>query len=156
MAILKRFKQALGIEGLKIQLIVDEAYDPKSEHIEAVIELETINKVTIQRIEIKLMEKYERGRKDNKLIDEMVIGQVVLKGPMKLNEKEVRKVEFKLPFDLVKSPMDALQDQNIFYKGLIKLAKFAKGVKSKYTIEAIAKVKGTVLDASDKIEIKFN
>jgi len=156
MAILKRFKQALGIEGLKIQLLLEEVNKFNEEAIEGTISLETINKLTVQKIDIQLKEKYQRGRKDNKLIDEMVIGKLTLKGPIKLNANEVLSVPFRLEYDIVKSPMDALEEQNIFYKGLIKLAKYAKGVKSKYTIEATAKVKGTVLDAVDKVEVKFS
>ena len=152
---LKRFKKVLGIEGLKISVFVHPIDVKFPETINGSIELNTLTDVIVQNIEIKLIEKYERGRKDNKLIDEMVIGQTVLKGKLKLKKDERKNVDFELKYTMSESPMDALEKENLFYKGFVKLAKLAKGVKSSHRIEATAKVKGTVLDAVDNINIEL-
>lgn len=149
MPILNRFKKALGIEGLKIELILNDQYAKKDGVIEGQLKLDTINSLVVQKIDIILNEKYQRGRKDNKLIDEMTIGKMTLKGPMKLGAKQSKLIDFKLPFEIIKSPMDQLEQENIFYKGIVRLAKLAKGAKSSYKVEAKVKVEGTVLDAVD-------
>jgi len=51
--------------------------------------------------------------------------------------------------------MDFLEKKNFFYKGVVKAAKFFKGVKSSYRLEATADVKGTKLDPVDSKTLKF-
>jgi len=50
----------------------------------------------------------------------------------------------------MKSEMDDMGDKNILLGGLVKTAKWIRGVNSEYTIIAEAKVKGVALDPFDK------
>jgi hypothetical protein len=50
--------------------------------------------------------------------------------------------------------MDVFGDRNAVFKGVASAAKFVKGVKSVYRIEAEAEVKGTALNPFDTKEVK--
>ena len=70
-----KVKKILGIEGVKVEVFCDDKISLKSEIIEGEIKLKTKTDSTIEAIHIKLIEKYSRGRNDDKLIDEYVLGE---------------------------------------------------------------------------------
>ncbi len=151
---LKRFKKVLGIEGVKVELVLDEKYK-NTGLLQGQIKLTSLSDQTVKDVTIKLIEKYKRGRKKAQLIDEYPIGKLILEGPIKIAKDEERILDFELDYKLGESPMDFLERKNFFYKGVVKAAKLLKGVKSTYRIEAQADVRGTKFDPSDSKEISF-
>jgi sporulation-control protein spo0M len=154
-AMLKRFKKVLGIEGARIELLVDERYAKSSLKIKGKINITSLSGQVINSIHIKLLEKYKRGRKKNILIDEYVIGELILPERIEIAKDEMKEIDFTLEFIDGESPMDFLEKKNFFYKGIVKAAKFVKGVNSTYRVEATADVKGTKLDPVDSKPIKL-
>ena len=152
---LSRFKKVLGIEGVKVELLLDEEYRNTGTLTGQVL-LTSLSDQTVKSISIKLVEKYKRGRKEAQLIDEYPIGQLKLNGPVKIKKDEEKVLDFELSYKLGESPMDFLEQKNFFYKGVVKAAKFLKGVKSTYRIEATADVKGTKLHPADSQVVKFD
>jgi len=153
---LRRFKKVLGIEGARIELSVKDSYPKASLKIEGQISISSLSDQFINSITIKLLEKYKRGRKKNVLIDEYVIGELVLDQKIKISKNEEQLIDFTLEFVDGESPMDFLAKKNFFYRGIVKAAKFAKGVSSSYRIEATADVKGTKLDPVDTKTVILN
>ncbi len=151
---LSRFKKVLGIEGVKIKLLLEEEYS-NTGTLEGQISLTSLSDQTVKEVSIKLIEKYKRGRKDKQLIDEYPIGQLTLKGPVRISKDEEKILDFSLEYKLGESPMDFLEQKNFFYKGVVKAAKLLKGVKSTYRVEATADVRGTKLDPVDTQVIKI-
>lgn len=143
---LGKVKQYLGIEGIKISLEIPDIIDKRAGFIEGNIVLTSKNTQTAKAFEIRLIEKYYRGRRKSKLINEYEVGRINLKKNVIVSANTTEKVPFKLPFDLNESRMDQLERQYFLLKGLIKLAKFGNAVKSEYRIEAEADVVGTALD----------
>ena len=152
---LGKVKDILGIEGVKIEIICPDVVPDGIDKIDGMIKLTTVREQEVKGIEIKLIEKYARGRKDNRLIDEYVLGEFIINKSVKVSPDEEQLINFSMDFTRAKSAMDKLQDDSIVYRGLISVAKFFKKVKSSHRLEGIAKVKGTKLNPSAKKIIKI-
>jgi hypothetical protein len=148
-------KKILGIEGVKIDVEIREPAKKSEAKINGVVKLTTLNTNKVTGIAIKLVEKYTRGRKDSKLIDEYTIGFVDLDEVFEVQKNDNVEIPFELPFKLYQSEMDKMQGSNFFAAGLVLLAKKAKGVKSEYRLEAEAYVTGTKLNPLCKKEIEL-
>ena len=142
---IKRLKNMLGIESVKVALEIPQEIEKKDQNIKGEIILTTQSDADVESISIKLIEKYTRGRKEGKLIDEYVISKILVNEKVSIAKGEEIKLPFDLPFKIVKSQMDELQDNNFFNGFLIGLAKKVKGVKSEYRILAEVNIKGTAL-----------
>ena len=151
---LKKIKDILGIEGVKIALQVPEELDIDSGLLSGKIIMNSQSEKTVSNISLKLIEKYRRGRKDAKLINEYLLGSIDIELNLTIKPNEEEVLKFDLPFNLMKSEMDQLED-NLVFKPFIKLAKKFKNVKSEYKVTATATIKGTRLDAIAESKIKL-
>ena len=135
---------------------LDSLFANVTDVIEGQINLLAKGDSKVQQLQFKLIEKYKRGRKDSKLIDEYVLGNLIINGPVDLKKGDTKQLNFKLPYNLNNSEMDRLSRSNFMMKGIIGVAKFLKGAKSIYRIECICIVEGTKLNphASTEILIK--
>jgi len=151
-----RFKKVLGIEGVKIKLKLNSPYRITDKFIDGVVILDSKSDAIVQHIQVQLIEKYERGRRDKKLINDYIIGNLEFTDKIIVKKDQQVEIPFKLDFIVAESPMDNVAKDSIFYKGVVSLAKMIKGVKSSYSISAKVKTKGTKLDAvySEPIVIK--
>ncbi len=145
-----KVKRWLGIEGVKLELILPEEVKQKSGLVEGSVRVSSMDEHLVTEISIVLIERYTRGSKNEKLIDEYELGKIVLEQEVNIPANEAVEIDFQLPFSVVKSDMDEIQDRNIIFGGLIKTAKWMTGVKSEYRIEAEASVAGTALNPFDK------
>ncbi len=143
---LGKLKNILGIEGVKINLLLDDPIMRSEEAIFGDIVLSSLSSQVIQSIELKFIERYHRGRKENKLIDEYELGAMIISDTYHIVKGEEIKIPFTLPYVHVQSEMDKIADTNFISKGIVFVAKSLKGVKSEYRLIAKAKIKGTTLD----------
>lgn len=148
-----QIKRILGIEGVKIDVEVNQPVKLHSGILNGKVRLITIMDSEVSNINIRLIEKYHRGRKKDKLIDEYTVGTMDLSEGFSLKKDEIIEIPFELPFKYYQSEMDKIQDKNFLAAGIVKMAKFIKGVKSEYRIEAEATVKGTKLNPVSKKDI---
>lgn len=144
---LKKIKDILGIEGVKLALEVAEEYSKSKGVIEGTIVISSQSTKTIKSITLSLIEKYGRGRKDEKLINEYLLGSIELDSDLTIEPDKTEKIDFVLPYNLMLSEMDQLEKSNFLLKPFVKLAKTLKNVKSDYKIKVSAQIKGTKLDA---------
>jgi len=150
-----RVKKWLGIEGVKLEIVVAPEQRQKLQQIEGRIRFQSLNTQTVSGIRIALVEKYTRGRGKDKLIDEYELGEISIDQTFEVPAEEIVEVPFTLPYKLVKSEVDQFGDRNFLYGGLAKAAKAIQAVRSDYRIEAEAKVKGVALNPFDKKFIKL-
>lgn len=148
-----KVKQWFGVEGVKVELMLPEAANRAENELKGQLKFSTMNEQTVSGIEVKLIEVYSRGRKKNKLTTEYTIGEITLNETFDVVPDKPIVLNFTLPFELLQSEMDELEDSNFFYKGIAKLAKYSRGVQSVYRVEVQANVKGTRLNPFDKKEI---
>ncbi|MBK8700068.1 MAG: sporulation protein [Saprospiraceae bacterium] len=151
-----QIKKVLGIEGVKINVEVIQPVISSEKFLRGFIKLTTLRESRVEKISLKLVEKYYRGRREDKLINEYKVGEITLENGVDLKKDEIVEIPFELPFKIYQSQMDVMQEGNFFISGLVKLAKKIKGVKSEYHLEAEAFVKDTKLNPHCKQQILMN
>lgn len=153
---LNKFKNWLGIEGLKIELLIPETIEKGSGFVDGRVVFNTKQMQTISGIRIQIFEKYTRGRGKEVKVDEFEIGSISFDQELEIKAFQETHIDFALPFKLSLSSMDEFENKNIFSKGIVKAAKAIHQVKSEYKVVATAQVKGTALDPFDEkwIEIQ--
>ncbi len=147
---LGKVKRWLGIEGVKIEMLLPDEITGESGVIVGKLKFESMHLQTVTRIRLILTEKYIRGRWKNKLTDQYKIGELEINKPIEVPAHEIVVIDFVLPFTLVKSDMDELGDKNFVLRQIVGAAKALKNVRSEYYVEAEAAVKGTALNPFDK------
>ncbi|MEM9917600.1 MAG: sporulation protein [Bacteroidota bacterium] len=147
---LRKVKKWLGIEGVKLELLIPEEISRDTKVLNGKIRLYSMNAQTVSQIVIKFVERYSRGRKSEKMTDEYQLGEISLVELVEVPADEAVEIDFKLPFAIVKSEMDELQDKNLLMNGIVKAAKWMNNVESEFRVEAEADVRGTALNPFDK------
>lgn len=150
-----KVKKWLGIEGVKLELILEEDAATQPGMVSGLIRFTSMHSQVVTKIKVVFIEKYSRGRGKEKLVDEYELGSLELQEDIDVPAGEMVDVEFALKYKLVRSEMDELQQSNFLLSPLIKAAKSLNAVKSEYRIEAEAKVKGTALNPFDRKEVKI-
>jgi len=150
---LKKVKDWLGIEGVKVDLDVTEEFKLKDKFIEGTITITSQSDQYVEKATISLKEKYKRGRRKSKLIDEYELGKQEVTLNKSISKDEIIEKAFKLEFSPIKSPMDRWGDKNILYRGLSSLAKLAKNAHSTYIVIVEITVKGNKLKPYRKMEV---
>ncbi len=145
-----KVKKWLGIEGVKLELILPEEISERTGLVKGDIRFTSMNDQTVTYVRIIMVEKFSRGRGEEKLVDEYELGNIEMKKNIEIPANESVEITFELPFQLMKSEMDEMENQNIFMGGIVKAAKWIRGAKSEFRIIAEAKVKGVALDPFDK------
>ncbi|MEM7105891.1 MAG: sporulation protein [Bacteroidota bacterium] len=153
--VFKRVKQWLGIEGVKLEIVLPEEVYKSSGEVTGQLKFKTMNTQQIRYIKIALIEKYTRGRRKNKRIDEYLLGEIELEESFMVYPEEEKFIDFELSFSLVMSNMDAKQHRGGLGGGVAQFLKWTAGAKSEYRIEAEAKVAGTALSPFDKKPVTF-
>lgn len=143
---LKKIKDLLGIEGVKIGLEFDDPIQRSEGAVFGHVILSSLSDQTVAGIEIKLVEKYQRGRKESRLIDEYELGKIYLSEKIDLVRGQEVKIPFTLPYNEIKSEMDSFGDKNFISRGISAFAKALKGVRSDFKVVAKANVAATTLD----------
>ncbi len=151
----RKVKNWLGIEGVKIELDIPEVASSGMGYLPGKIRFLSKTNQTIEKVQLKLIERYVRGRGDEKKIDEYQLGQMTLSKPINIPGETAIEMEFKLPFQMKQSEMDEIGSKNIFNKGFVSIARWINAVDSKYFILAEANVSGVALDPFVKREIKI-
>ena len=150
-----KVKKWLGIEGVKVELQIPDSFSSKDKFIEGMLVFTSMNDQSVDGFTVKFIEKYSRGRRKSKLVDEYKLGELHVDEHFDVIAGEELNVPFELPIDVVHSDMDALEKKFFLFKPFVKGAKLLKGVKSEYRIEVEANVIGTKLDPFDKKTIRI-
>lgn len=151
---LGKLKKVLGIEGVKVELIIDTPVDKKNRKISGELKFTTKTKGKVNGITIKLIEKYSRGRGKSKLVDEYTVAILEMNDSFEITPEEIIEIPFAMDYQIALSEMDKMQRESILRRPIISLAKFIKQVKSDYSVVAEADVQGTTLNPFDKVLVK--
>jgi len=140
-----KVKNFLGIESVKIKLEIPNEIPLDGTAFPGKVIFTSKTNQTVKSIKIKLIEKYTRGRRKKKLVNEYVAGVVEYKKPFYIEKDKEFAFEFILPYNIAQSEMDKIGSGNFITKGLVGIAKFLNNVKSEFRVEATAKVKGNAI-----------
>ena len=146
----KKVKKWLGIEGVKLTLVLPEKINKSDGVVKGKIRFSSINDQTVDAVKVVMVERFSRGRKKEKMTDEYRLGEINLELEINISKDKPVEMEFSLPYEIVKSEMDELESKNLIFSGLVKVAKKLRAVNSEYYIEVEAKAKGTALHPFDK------
>jgi len=145
-----KVKKWLGIEGVKLEIIVPEETSAGSGIVSGLLRFQSMNPQTVTGIRLALVERYSRGRGEERLVDEYLLGRIEINETFEVLPEQIVERPFSLPFTLVKSSVDNFADRGLLAGGLASLARWSQAVKSEYRIEAEARVKGVALNPFDK------
>ena len=127
-------KKILGIEGVKLELVIADEVSKDAGIITGFIKLTALS--------------------DANLIENITL-KLTMNNKINIGKNDVIEIPFELEFIYVQSEMDKLESNNIFARGLVKFAKKLRNVKSEYTLRADAKIKGTTLSPFDIKPLKL-
>ena len=148
---LGKVKKWLGIEGVKLEIVLEDEFDPGSGQVNGFIRLMSKSAQTVTAIKIALIERYARGRKQDQLIDEYELGTMVIKDRVEVPAGGTPvDVPFELTYEQLNSAVDEFGSRNIMFRGLAWAARRLRKVKSEYRLEAEANVKGVGLNPFDR------
>jgi len=140
-----RVKNWLGIEGVKLELVLPKVTRARDGLFAGTLVLLSQTPQEINQVSVRLVERYGRGRGQNRLVDEYVLGTFLMEKNLHVSPNMPAEIAFAFSFQLMTSPIDDFSRKNFLYKGVAGLAKKWNRVHSEYRVEAEAKVKGTVL-----------
>lgn len=151
-----KVKQWLGIEGVKLELKIPENQVLSKKKLIGEIHFQSMQVQTVTGIRLVLIERFSRGRGEERLIDEYELGSIQIKGTFNVEPGELVVKSFQLSFDTLESEVDQWGNKNILNQQLAKAARWARKASSQYRIEAEARVKGVALNPFDKKEVRFS
>jgi sporulation-control protein spo0M len=150
-----KVKKWLGIEGVKVALVLPEMAFEQVGAVSGQLVFHSKYAQTVTAVQLKMIEKYSRGRGKERLVDEYLLGEITLRRRIEVPANEAVAIDFTLPFQPVKSRVDEFGDQNVLAGTLVKAAKMLRNVNSEYRIEAEADVEGTALNPFDMKALKL-
>lgn len=150
-----KVKKWLGIEGTKLELILPEEWPDTEKSLPGRIRLYSKNAQTVTSIKVVFIERYFRGRGKEKRTDEYLLGETTIFKRIDVPAEGSVDVKFEIPYSLIQSEMDRLQERNFLAKKFVHAAKWLEGVQSQFRVEAEATVEGVALNPFDKKEIKL-
>ncbi len=148
-----KMKKWLGIEGVKLELIIPEVVPAKEAEVKGQIRFQSMNPQEVTGIRIVFIERYSRGRGKEKLTDEYELGRTEINKHIDIPSGTILELDFTLPFKIVYSDFEERGRRNPVAGSFVKVAKYISQVKSEYRVEAEAIVKGTALNPFDRKEI---
>ena len=152
---IRKIKDFLGIEGVKIDLQLNETYRANELVIRGVVILSSQTDKYVEKIELRLVEKYRRGRGKDLLVNEYILAEKSIPVELNILASEVKNIDFDLEFEPMLSEMDEIERKNILGRPLVWVAKKLKNVSSEFRLEASARIKGTKLNPLVKKNILF-
>ena len=115
-----------------------------------------MHKQTVTSLRVQLLERYERGRGNDKKVDEYSLGEITLERIIHIPSDTPIEIEFELAFESLDSEVDTFAQRNRLFRGLANLAKRAYKAESTYYVVAEANVKGTALNPFMKQGIELS
>ena len=150
-----KVKKWLGIEGAKLELIIPEEWPVSEQSLPGRIRLYSKNPQVVTSIKLVLIERYNRGRGKDKRTDEYLLGETTIHRRIEIPAEGSTELKFEIPFSVIKSEMDKLEDRNILTRNFVRAAKWLEGVQSQFRVEAEATVEGVALSPFERKEVKL-
>ena len=130
---------------------VSKPFDKSDNHLEGEIELTSMTEQFIERIKVEVIEKYERGRRKSKLIDQYTLGTQVIEVNKSIGPDDRISIPFEIDYTYTRSPVENFGKKNFVFRGISSLAKLAKNAKSAFYVLVEADVKNNALKPFAKV-----
>lgn len=151
-----KVKQWFGIEGLKLKVDLADEYDLDEGRLQGELLLTSMRPQRITFLQVRLKERYARGRGGNRKVDTYLLGKWSYDKTFDINKENSGLLKFDLPYEVLKSNMDEMVDsKNPLRSGLARVARRFKAVESTYFIEVEAVVEGTKVNPIKEFEVNI-
>jgi hypothetical protein len=155
MSFFQKLKQFFGAGTVKVELTVPPSVSKAELQVPGKVTLNALSDQHVIDVKVLLEEEWETGRDEQKQTRKFELGKLTLAQGVDMKQGEQQVFEFVLPFTLVKSNADDLKEMGGMAGALGKAVAFAKAEKSRYSLSAVADVKGAAFDPRDDKEIKL-
>lgn len=152
---LGKIKKVLGIEGVKVQLLLDEKDAIQSHSVTGIAKFTTQSESKVRGFKLTLVERFSRGRGKKQITDDYILGRYEHTSSFTIARDEIIEIPFVLKYGRLHSEMDQLESKNFLIGGIVKLAKKLKGVSSNFELRIEADIVGTKLDPFDKVAVQL-
>ena len=153
---LGKVKLYFGIEGLKMDLEIPEAFSLQDQSIPGTIRLHSKSAQVINSLTVYLVESYQRGRGKDQRTNDYEWGKITLNENMSIPANGLKIIYFRLPFTAQLSKIDALGAKSVVLKKFTNLMKLSKNAKSEFNLVVKADVAGTALNPEVKKKINLS
>ncbi len=143
---LSKVKNWFGIEGVKMDILLPDDIRSVDGLFSGILVFNALTTQEVLNVNVKMVERYGRGRGSERLVNEYVLGELVIDKSIIIEANIETKLSFAFSFKYVTAPIDDFAKKNILFKGMANVAKKMSKVNSEFRIEAEAKVKGTALN----------
>ena len=143
---LTKVKNWFGIEGVKMDILLPDDIRSVDGLFSGILVFNALTTQEVLNVTVKMVERYGRGRGSERLVNEYVLGELVIDKSIIIEANIETKLSFAFSFKYVTAPIDDFAKKNILFKGMANVAKKMSKVNSEFRIEAEAKVKGTALN----------
>jgi sporulation-control protein spo0M len=143
---LNKVKNWFGIEGVKMDILLPDDIRSVDGLFSGILVFNALTPQEILNVNVKMVERYGRGRGSERLVNEYVLGELIIDKSIIIEANVETKLSFAFSFKYVTAPIDDFAKKNILFKGMANVAKKVSKVNSEFRIEAEAKVKGTALN----------
>lgn len=148
---LKKLKNILGIEGVKLHV---DAAEAAPGHIQGVVRFYSPDSFFVENLVFKLEEVYSRGRFGSKRVDTYLLKEWRENIALRITGQTPTEWTFESTFQQLRSPIDHWSSEH-WTKGVVgSLAKRIAGVDSTIVLTVSARVKGIALHPYHKVVIR--
>ncbi|MEO5582447.1 MAG: sporulation protein [Saprospiraceae bacterium] len=150
-----KVKLFFGIEGLKVDLEIQETFTVNDSSIGGSVRLHSKTAQRLKKLQILLKETYQRGRKADKRVNDYILGSIELNEDVLISANGEKIIDFNLPFKFQHSSMEKLGQKSMIHHQISKMAKWINNTKSEFAVEVATQVDGTALNPSARKEIQL-
>lgn len=143
---LSKVKNWFGIEGVKMDIILPDVIRVTDGLFSGILVFNSLTSQEVLSVNIKMIERYGRGRGSERLVDEYILGELKINKSILVLPNNKIELSFAFTYQYTQTPMDEFSNKNFLYKGLSKIAKKINKVNAEFRLEAEANVKGTGLN----------
>ncbi len=155
MSFFDKVKQFFGFVGVKVELETPLQIEKAAGSFQGKVSIRAEKEQKIATVTVKLEEEWKSGRGEDATERTFDLGEVTIAQDFQMTAGESKTLDFTLPFEMVKSRDDRLQEQGGVVGKLGSLSKLASGEKSTFRVKAEADVVGAAFDPSASKNVKL-
>jgi hypothetical protein len=155
MGFMEKFKNILGIGGIKLQVASEPSFEMASGTLSGKVVVTSKSYQEVEGINVKFTETRQTGSGDNKSIKEFTLGEAAIGQAFSIKSGETKEIPFSLLYSRANDLNDRLkQSGSAVGKALGGLGKMLQQEKSTFFLTAQASLKGNVFPPTDSMELK--
>jgi len=149
-----KIKLFFGIGTLSLELQVAPSFSGKDSHIKGTLVVKGKSDQTVKDVKIEMNEEFSKKNSAGETHKtHLTLGTLELAG-FEIKEGEEKKINFELPFQIVKSQNEAMQEKGGVIGAIAGLGALAGGEHSVFTLKAVADVEAATFDPSAHLTLK--